>query len=434
VARSVGALGAVGPNGAAGPHGASKGRVVLAGIGTRGDVLPLVALGAELVRRGYSCDLLSNAGYEALAARHGLSFRAVTVAQTNNLVSARDNLDQHVFPSYDPTFAHFDELHRRGERPIVINLDECSASNPMSELYGLPVCRLVLAPSRFNSVFRPAWPLNEKLRGPLANTYRLYRLPQIYARMERAPFVLGRINPFRQRLGLPALERFSQIDAPVQRRLALFPAWFGDPQPDWPADVALVGFPLPPAEGQLAPELEAFIEREGRPLVFTPGTGVVDVEPFFADARRCCERLNRPGVFLSPHLQGREPPGSRIYRAPFVELQALARRCALLVHHGGIGTTARALEAGIPQLIRAEAYDQPDNGDRVTQLGVGAFFAPGAYSFERLVAEVERLLGDAGVAQRLECLSGDVRQTDAIAMAVDHVERLVDQRGGVRAA
>jgi rhamnosyltransferase subunit B len=401
-----------------------KPKVVFAGLGTKGDLFPLLGLGRELVRRGYRCDLLSNRGYEALAQAHGLGFRAVTVQQTNNLVSGQENLLRHVFPSYLPTFEYFAQELERGERLAVVNLDECSASNIMCERHHLPLCRVVLSPSTFRSSLRPAWPLNAKLKGPFANTYRLYRLPQIYARMDRAPFALPRINVFRERVGLARLDRFSDINAPVLRRLGFFPAWFGTPQPDWPRELDVVGFPLPRSSGALEPELAAFIEREGPPLVFTPGTGVVDVDAFFADARRCCERSNRPGVFLSPHYRPQQT-SSRIFHAPFVELEPLLAQSALLVHHGGIGTTARALQAGIPQIIRAEAYDQPDNGERVSELGVGALFEPGQWDFDRLLLEVERLLSSDAVRSKLLALRDEIAGSDALAAAADRLEQVM---------
>jgi rhamnosyltransferase subunit B len=173
----------------------------------------------------------------------------------------------------------------------------------------------------------------------------------------------------------------------------------------------------------LAPELEAFLAREGKPLVFTPGTGVVDVEQFFADAERCCERLNRPGVFLSPHYRpAPSSSGSRIFHAAFVDLQLLLERSALIVHHGGIGTTARALQAGVPQIIRSVAYDQPDNGERIAQLGVGSFFEPGQCTGARLLCDIERLLQDASVQQRLVQYRQDMARTDAIQLGAERVE------------
>ena len=42
-----------------------------------------------------------------------------------------------------------------------------------------------------------------------------------------------------------------------------------------------------------------------------------------------------------------------------------------MVHHGGIGTVANAIAAGVPQLIRPICFDQMDNGMRVKRLGAG---------------------------------------------------------------
>jgi len=407
----------------------SKPKIVLAGIGTKGDLFPLLGLGRELSRRGYVCDLVSNQGYEALADAHGLGFRAVTVAQVNNLVSGRDNLENHVLPSYLPTFEYFAEQLRSGEHLAVVNLDECSASNHMCERYGLPLCRVTLAPYAFRSVYRPAWPLSKKMRGPFANTYRLYRLPQIYSQMDGSPFALSRVNTLRERVGLGPLARFSHVNAPIQHRVAFFPSWFAAPQPDWPSPLDLVGFPLPESATELAPALREFIAREGRPLVFTPGTGVVDVAAFFAAARLCCERLERPGVFLSPHYRTSEVAlGSRILHVPFVDLAPLLRRSALLCHHGGIGTVARAFEAGIPQIICARAYDQPDNGERVTELGAGVFFEPGEFDAERLVREVSRLLESREVCASLGTWRAEVTRVDALGAAADAVELMLDRR------
>lgn len=397
-------------------------KIVLAGIGTKGDLFPLVALGQELVRRGYRCDLLSNEGAEGYARSAGLGYRAVTVAQTNNMVDLTENLEGHVFPSYQPTFAYFAEEIARGERLAVVNLDECSASNFMCERYDLPLCRMVLAPSRFDSMTRAAWPYHRRPFWPISLMLDGL-LRDMYECKDRAPALLRRMNSFRKPLGLPPLERVAQINAWVRHQICCFPDWFGMPQPDWPSNVELVGFLLPESQAPLPAELAGFIARAGKPLVFTPGTGVVDVAAFFEDALCCCEELQRPGVFLSPHYRGPTRRASMpVYHAPFVDLQPLLAQSELLVHHGGAGTTARALQAGIPQIIRAMAYDQPDNGARISELGVGRFFAPGKFDLERLVTYSRRLLKSPEVKARLQDLSQEMAGTDAIRAAADGAE------------
>jgi rhamnosyltransferase subunit B len=399
-------------------------KFVLAGIGTKGDLLPLAALGGALRRRGHACDLLTNENYAALARQHDLGFHVVTVPQTTNLVSGRDNLEQHVFPSYEPTFAYFRKQVARGEPLAVINLDAMSASNLMCDRLGLLSCRVFLQPSTIPSLLRPPYPYNERIAGRLSAAYRKHRLPRIYRDRNESPYLVRRINEYRARLELAPVAGLDALDGAVALRLGLFPEWYAPPAGDWPEHFEHVGFPLPPATGELPAALSAFIEREGKPLVFTPGTGVNDVQAFFDDARRCCAELDYPGVFLSPSHRPDGSMGSRLFHAAFVELEPLLARSALLVHHGGIGTTARALQAGIPQVIRAVAYDQPDNGDRVQRLGVGAFFAPGKYRYEDLTLTIQRLLASAEVRRELDAVRARLAATDAIEAAVDRLERV----------
>jgi rhamnosyltransferase subunit B len=410
--------------------------LVFAGIGTKGDVFPLLGLGEEMARRGHACQLLANAPYGELARRHGMGFTPVTVEQSNNLVSGRENFEHHVFPSYAPTFEYFRERMALGRRLTVINLDEYSASNLMCELYSLPLCRIHLAPHSIKSVLRPPWPHNKKLEGPLSATYRRYRLPQIYKWAAESPYVVSRINEYRRELGMAPIMRTDASDALVGARLGFFPRWYAEPAADWPERLELVGFPLARSSAPLPAELTAFIEREGAPLVFTPGTGVSDVRRFFEDARHCCEVLGWSGVFLSPHF--RMPSGGlgpRILHRDFIELEPLLRRARLLVHHGGIGTTARALQAGVPQIIRAVTYDQPDNGDRVTALGVGRlFFERPDLDNDKLIEAVRFLTGERAVERQLERIHKDIASTDAIVQAADYLEAtLLARSGGARA-
>jgi len=106
---------------------------------------------------------------------------------------------------------------------------------------------------------------------------------------------------------------------------------------------------------------EAVREKVGLPL------GLTDIEAA-AGILRILQprRFGGRGRFLTryPHqLPAPLPPFVRKCAfAPFTELFPL---CAALMHHGGIGTTARALAAGTPQLILPLAYDQPDNAARV---------------------------------------------------------------------
>ena len=67
-----------------------------------------------------------------------------------------------------------------------------------------------------------------------------------------------------------------------------------------------------------------------------------------------------------------------------VNLQALFRRVAAVVHHGGAGTTTAAAQAGAPQVVVPQMYDQHYWAKRVHHFGIGTAHAPGAPTADSL--------------------------------------------------
>ncbi|MCI0358401.1 MAG: hypothetical protein L0211_07960, partial [Planctomycetaceae bacterium] len=76
------------------------------------------------------------------------------------------------------------------------------------------------------------------------------------------------------------------------------------------------------------------------------------------------------------------------------------------VHHGGIGTSAQAMAAGVPQLIMALAHDQYDNADRIQRLGIGNWLTPRWFSGPR----VARVLGTLLASDSIRSACGQVAQ------------------------
>jgi UDP:flavonoid glycosyltransferase YjiC (YdhE family) len=152
-------------------------------------------------------------------------------------------------------------------------------------------------------------------------------------------------------------------------RIGFFPSWFGAS-----GGIELTGFPMPDDAlvPPLPPEVEHFLQEGTAPLVFTPGSFMRRSNAFFREAVKACERLGMRAIFLTPYTdQVPSPLPSTIRHFKFVSLQRLAKASAALVHHGGIGTCAQGLRAGIPQLVAPVFFDQPDNASRLEALGVG---------------------------------------------------------------
>jgi UDP:flavonoid glycosyltransferase YjiC (YdhE family) len=146
-------------------------------------------------------------------------------------------------------------------------------------------------------------------------------------------------------------------------------------------------------------------------------------------ARIAQEKLGVP--LVTAHLQPAVIP-SRI--APptipgIVGPRWLKNKAAALVHHGGIGTTAQALAAGIPQLAMPLAHDQFDNATRVKRLGVGDWLMPSRFRGPVVAAELGALIGSEAVQRACRKTAGRISGTGGVAAAADAIEQFGGAKG-----
>lgn len=380
-------------------------------IGTRGDVAPLLAVAQELRRRGHAAALLAPTAFAAEAAELGIHFVPITDEHLDHV--GKLELSDFYFPAFRPVVDYFEALARSGQRPVVVNIDKTATSNLLCELYEWPGIRLHLSPYKLRSLLSPPWPYAAQARGAEGEVYLRETLPRFFAACDTHPRLLAHINERRRELALPPASSATPEEPHLAAQACLFPEWYAAAPPDWPSPMPRLGFPLPHAAAELPAELADFLRRGPAPLVFTTGTGVRDVEQFFAHAHECCKLLGRRAVFLSAQLS--QPPRSAgIATFRHVELGLLLPHAALLVHHGGIGTLARAVEAGIPQIVSPLKYDQPDNGHRAAELGLGALLPREQLNARSLAGLATRLLGPEWSRERLLASQQSLRANDTI--------------------
>lgn len=211
--------------------------------------------------------------------------------------------------------------------------------------------------------------------------------------------------------------------------LALFPDWLGRPRPDWPPHVQLCGFARYRQPAVLDDALARFLDDGPAPLVFTLGSAAVHGNAsFLRESVKAVRTLGQRAVLLtgSPAMRATLPadlsPGIHcIDYAPHV---ALFPRAAAVVHHGGIGTSAEALVAGVPMLVVPHGFDQPDNAARLRRLGVATVLPASRYRADR----ASRLLQLAQVPERVErarALASRLLAADGAAQAADVVEAVL---------
>jgi UDP:flavonoid glycosyltransferase YjiC (YdhE family) len=218
------------------------------------------------------------------------------------------------------------------------------------------------------------------------------------------------INRFRQSLGLPPVKKiFDRWMHSPQLNLCLFPDWFGQPQPDWPPQTQLTGFIYYDKQSEnedLPYELDTFLSAGSPPIIFTPGTAMKHADQFFRDCIEACQLLGQRGILLTQHPEQlpAELP-QNVQHFAYLPFSKILPRVLALVHHGGIGTTAQAIAAGIPQLIRPMAHDQPDTATRVEKLGIGRSLNPKNFNAKSLADHLENLIASQPVLDRCKIYS-----------------------------
>jgi sterol 3beta-glucosyltransferase len=110
-------------------------------------------------------------------------------------------------------------------------------------------------------------------------------------------------------------------------------------------------------------------------------------------------------------------------------------RVAAVVHHGGAGTTAAGLRAGVPTIIIPFFGDQPFWGRRVAELGVGTAPIPRKQlTAKKLAAAMHRVVNDRSIRQKAADLGSKIRAENGIANVVDIIQKIdkINGRGGFK--
>jgi rhamnosyltransferase subunit B len=391
---------------------AAGARVCLVGFGSAGDLHPLLAIAGHLLSRGRQVTLLANPVFGERVQAAGIGFVPVGSTEDHEAAFAHPKFWHPVDgfgvmwryllrPAMEATYERLAGLASQGPC-VVLAQPVAFGARIAQEKLGLPLVTLYTAATMLRTVHHPMTMAQWRLPRWVPASLRL-RAWDWLDRHKLEPLVRADLAAVRGRLGLAPLTQpvFGRWMHSPQAGVTLFPPWFAPAAPDWPAQLVHGGFPLYDADAQ-APVDESLAEflREGpKPVVFMPGTWQRGAADFHAAALAACRRLRLRGLLLgipSSGLPAALPPTVRA--ADYVPFGWLLPRARALVHHGGIGSCAQALRAGIPQLVVPQAYDQFDNAMRLEQLGVGAGLRGGPRRFDRVGHRLARLLDDPRVA------------------------------------
>jgi UDP:flavonoid glycosyltransferase YjiC (YdhE family) len=418
-------------------------KFVLACYGTRGDVEPCVAVGRELLRRGHDVrmavppDLVGFAEAAGLAAvAYGLDMQAPWEVTRNFWTFFFHNFwrIQDLIRLWRKGWELFTQCREETSTTLTSLADgadllftgasfEDAAAN-VAEYYDIPLATLHYFPLRANGQ------LLSLLPSPLGRSAMTVYEWLAWRRAKRLE------DAQRRELGLP------KATGPASRRIAergsleiqaYDEVYFPGLAAEW---AKFDG--RRPFVGALTMELPTDADDEvaswiaaGTPPVFfgfgsTPVESAADTLAMISAA---CAQLGERALVCAgwsdfshvPHFDHVKVVGTMNYTAAFPA-------CRAVVHHGGVGTTAAGLRAGVPTLILWMLPDQPIWGAQVKRLKVGTARRFSSTTRESLVADLRTILAPQYVTRAREIATRMSKPAESVAAAADLVENFARLR------
>ena len=403
-------------------------RIALAAEGTRGDVHPLIALGASLRAQGHDVVLCCPPDFAEAARAAGLEHRSVGRPVREYLTRRAHVLHGRAFgvlremEHYGRTiieaqFAALPDAVRGAD--LVVAGGVQVAARSAAELCGVPYRYIAYCPAIVPSAeHAPAFlPIGGRSRRGNRAAWGLVRAG-LNATVRRS------LNGYRRALGLaPARDLFAHL---VGDRLLLAADRALAPLPTdlaFPCDQVPCLHPFD-ADEALPDKLEQFL-ASGPPPVYLGFGSMTDPDPRVTTAR-LVEAVTRAGhrALLAAGWAGlgEGPLPEGVMTIGTVSHATVFPHCAAIVHHGGAGTTTTAARAGVPQVVVPHVLDQFYWAGRVTALGIGTAAGRRRGLDARTLAEaIGAVAGNELVEERAGELADRLREERVTDRVIGHL-------------
>jgi UDP:flavonoid glycosyltransferase YjiC (YdhE family) len=413
--------------------------VLLLPVGSHGDVHPFVGIGRRLVERGHRVTMITAEPFRDVAERSGFEFVGTLSAAEYDAMMHDPDLwhprrgmqvvfGRDLLRRYLPIAFEAIRAHREPGRTVAVGGSLGIPARLAQEALGLPLATVHLQPMACCSAGDPS---------VMADGTDLTWLPRPLVRLAYRfanwwildPLLAPTVNEFRRTLDLPPVRRILTEWSPSpQRVIGLFPDWFG-PIPDGGPAFRHAGFAFfDDAEGRRTPDpLAAFLAQGPPPVVFSFGSAMRHGRPYFDAAVEACRRTGMRGVLLG-RAGDQIPPDlpPHVLHADYAPFSEVFPRAACVVHHGGVGTSAQALRAGVPQLVMPLAFDQPDNAARMRRLGVSRTLFPKRFTGPAVAKVLQSIASDAAMRESARRIATRLQDVDGAANACRLIEELAE--------
>jgi UDP:flavonoid glycosyltransferase YjiC (YdhE family) len=419
-------------------------RIVLAPYGSLGDLHPFLAIGLELRERGHDVLVTTLESYRERVESLGFTFRSMRPEfDPEDRESAKRIMDERtgsevlitefLLPYIEEMYEDLDEAVEGAD--LLVSGEIVFPSHSVAEKRKLKFVTTTLAPLPMFTAFEPNVYPNAQFVKHLNFLGRPFHELVFFVMRRIISGWLDGYREFRTKIGLdPDHDPVVTGKFSDDLHLAMFSKALGKPQPDWHVPSIQTGFCFYDGRsdlGSMPSELEKFLASGEPPIIFTLGSAaVMDAGDFFEESIAAVKAMERRGVFLYG-IFNEKPRGLDSKRvgfdyAPFGELFP---RGACVVHQGGVGTTAQALKAGIPQLVVPYSHDQPDNAARCVRNGVARSIRRDHYSARIAARELGKILADSDYKAKAVEQKRIIESESGVRTACDAIEKLLRSNG-----
>jgi sterol 3beta-glucosyltransferase len=411
-------------------------RIAIIAMGSRGDIQPYIALGKGLKAAGHLVRLITHQNFEGLVKSHELEFCPVqgNVQEVVESPEIRRLLEQGNFLAINAytakivrdislDWAQDGLVACQGMDTIVAGVGGLYLALSLAEKLNIPFQQAYIFPFTPTTAF-PAILLPQSI-SRLGGTFN--RLSHhLFRQIMWQGFQKADRSARKQVLNLPPAPFWGPYNS---RRLREYPTLYGfsssviSPPSDW-KNTQVTGYWFLDEAADWTPpaDLVAFLEGGAPPVYIGFGSMGSRKPKETADlVLAALDRTGQRGILQSGWggLSQENLPDT-VYMVDSVPHSWLFPRVAAVVHHGGAGTTAAGLRAGVPSIVIPFFGDQLFWGQRLEELGVGTAPIPRKQLTVELLAQaIHRVVTDPVMRQNAANLGVRIQTEDGVANAVE---------------